>query len=443
MIIRVRKVLMFFVAVTLLIVTACSGKSPDNNTTQPLTQSEKENVKTPAIDKPTKLVVYHLWGMTTEGFMNMYGKYVTKKYPNITFEVLGTSAGSLDQLVATHTNIDFIFHTELNLDKMISLGISTDLSDLIKTYKYDVEKWDPSVTKYMKEFNNGKIPAMPLSLQTLAFYYNKDLFSKFGVPFPKDNMTWDDVREMSLKLTRNDAGTMYWGYDTQNVGTKMLVNPLSMPIVDSKTDRPVFENDKWKNYITQMIAPARIAGITPAEGSKLDLFIKGQRLAMTSTMNTNFTMFAQSPGLNWDVASYPTLKEAPGVGPQPEIVMLYIPSTSKNREAAFLAAAELSSPEVQRELSMDGQQSVLRDSGIRDVFGSRLSELKGKNAKALVPAKLAEKMPYGKYINIGSGALTTAYNDVADGKKDINTALRDAAEQTNKKIEEQKNMTGK
>ncbi|MFC3773705.1 ABC transporter substrate-binding protein [Paenibacillus sp. GCM10012303] len=443
MIIRVRSVLMFLVAAVFLIVTACSGQSPNPKTTQPLTPSEKEHVKTPAIDKPTKLVVYHQWGMTTEGFMNLYGKYVTKKYPNLSFEVIGTSAGSLEQLVASNTNVDFIFHTELNLNSMISFGISTDLSDLIKTYKYDMEKWDPSVTKYMREFNDGKIPAIPLSLQTLAFYYNKDLFSKFGVPFPKDNMTWDDVRDMSLKLTRNDAGTMYWGYDTQNVGTKMLVNPLSMPIVDPKTDRSAFETDRWKNYITQMITPARIAGVTPAEGSKLDMFIKGQRLAMTSTMNSNFTMFAHSPGLNWDVANYPTLKEAPGVGPQPEIVMLYIPSTSKNREAAFLAAAELSSPEVQRELSMDGQQSVLRDSAIRDVFGARLSELNGKNAKALVPAKLAEKMPYSKYVTIGSGALTTAYNEVADGKKDINTALRDAAEVTNKKIEEQKSMTGK
>jgi len=42
---------------------------------------------------------------------------------------------------------------------------------------------------------------LPRDFQTIVMFYNKDMFDKAGVPYPKQGYTWNDLREMAKKLT--------------------------------------------------------------------------------------------------------------------------------------------------------------------------------------------------------------------------------------------------
>jgi multiple sugar transport system substrate-binding protein len=56
--------------------------------------------------------------------------------------------------------------------------------------------------------------ATPENLQTMAFYYNQDLFEKAGVEPPNSSWTWDDVMSAADKLTvRQGNKTTQWGLD--------------------------------------------------------------------------------------------------------------------------------------------------------------------------------------------------------------------------------------
>jgi multiple sugar transport system substrate-binding protein len=46
----------------------------------------------------------------------------------------------------------------------------------------------------------------------MVIYYNKELFDRSGVPYPKDGWTLDDMVERTRRLTRQDGGVQYWGY---------------------------------------------------------------------------------------------------------------------------------------------------------------------------------------------------------------------------------------
>jgi multiple sugar transport system substrate-binding protein len=48
---------------------------------------------------------------------------------------------------------------------------------------------------------NGKIYGMPAGFTTRVVYYNKDLFDKAHIPYPKDGWTWDDFKQISKKLS--------------------------------------------------------------------------------------------------------------------------------------------------------------------------------------------------------------------------------------------------
>src|SRR5919199_277274 len=47
----------------------------------------------------------------------------------------------------------------------------------------------------------------------MVIFYNKDLFDRVGVPYPKEGWTVDDLVETARKLTFKEGETQYWGYE--------------------------------------------------------------------------------------------------------------------------------------------------------------------------------------------------------------------------------------
>ena len=76
-------------------------------------------------------------------------------------------------------------------------------------------------------------------------YYNKDLFDRFGVPYPKDGMTWDEVYALAQKVTRTEGGVAYKGFAFQDFYL-FTANQLSLSFVDGKTEKSVVNSDGWK-----------------------------------------------------------------------------------------------------------------------------------------------------------------------------------------------------
>lgn len=57
---------------------------------------------------------------------------------------------------------------------------------------------------------NGKIYGMPAGFTTRVVYYNKDLFDKANIPYPKDGWTWDDFKQIAKKLS--DPSQKQYGF---------------------------------------------------------------------------------------------------------------------------------------------------------------------------------------------------------------------------------------
>lgn len=80
-------------------------------------------------------------------------------------------------------------------------------------YKDGLEILDPWVAKEPPSFKadfykalldynsiNGKLLGMPIGYTTHVVYYNKDLFDKAGVSYPKGDWTWDDLLATAKKV---------------------------------------------------------------------------------------------------------------------------------------------------------------------------------------------------------------------------------------------------
>ena len=93
-------------------------------------------------------------------------------------------------------------------------GQLIDLAPTLKKYNVQISQFYPNV------WNLGNLSGttyyVPKDWADLSLMYNKTLFQKAGVPFPKAGWTWDDLLKDAQKLTiMNGSHPVQWGVQLQ------------------------------------------------------------------------------------------------------------------------------------------------------------------------------------------------------------------------------------
>ncbi|MDF2721350.1 MAG: family 1 extracellular solute-binding protein [Paenibacillus sp.] len=393
----------------------------------------------PAVEKPKEPVTIRIFNPNNYAeilWNDMWVAPMKKKYPHITLvNVKNEKGSSLPELVAAGNAPDLIqgpgAKYTFDLEK---LGLLYDISGEIKNQKFDLNRIDPLALEGLKPyFPNGKIFGLPITMNNTALYYNKDIFDKFAVPYPKDGMTIDQIYDLAKRVTRSDNGLQYRGFEfATNIQTQY--NQLSLPLV--KDNVAAFNSDGWKAWFNSMKRFYELEGMQSLKSNSSDAFIKERTLAMYSVTNIMSTI--GTTDLNWDMVSMPTFAQAPKKGIQVFGPVLYVSNTSKHKEDAFSIIAQFLSDEVQIQRARGGEPPVLKNADIKKQFGADRDYLKGKNVAAFFYNDVAPSPQLvSKYDIIAATELETAFKNVIAGKDDVNTAIRLAEESANKKIAEE------
>lgn len=427
----------------MLLAASCGGGGTTGGTTAGTgSGSSGEGADSP---KPVKLQVLTPSGGNYEWFMDRYGKFIQEKYPHLSFEVMESTNNTVQNIVTEKRKIDLIITSFVGFrNQIVPVELQGDMTDLVKEHKFDLNRIQSAYLDMIGNLTPGKLAALPLYDLNLLLYYNKDIFDKFGVPYPKNKMTWEELYPIAERLTRNEGGIQYRGFVTAP-SHLVTVNQLSLGYVDAKGEKAVLQTDGWKKLIDTMLPFYKAPGYNVTKemisGNAIkDAFFKERSSAMFVMFNSD----APKPedGVNWDAVSLPTMKDAPGIGSQPYPVYVSVASVSEHREEAFLSIAQLLSESVQTQLMSDfAQISPLKSEQVKAAFGKNVAQWQGKNISAIQGNKPAAPPAYvGEYNNFGQTAATNAMLSVIAGEKDMNTALRDAEEEVNKNIAEAKAM---
>jgi multiple sugar transport system substrate-binding protein len=387
--------------------------------------------------EPVKISMFNR-GNTPKASFELMKAGVEKKYPFITFELVENEKGStFEDLLAARTLPDIIYGKVTEKE-----GALIDLAPLIKKHNFDVNRIDPYIWQaYVYITNTDKKLIIPWQANMQVMYYNKDIFNKFGVAYPKDGMTWDETYELAKKLSRNDNGTKYMGFNLR-AGLNFSQSQLALPYFDDKTGKSAVNTDGWKQYFANFSRFFQIPGNELTAGkSELDqdaVFSKDKRVAMYAA-HPQFPQLveAEKGGLNWDLVSLPYFPAYPKQGTQPNTNGFGITITSKHPDEAFMAIEALLSDDVQ--LLKDKELAsgpVLKDNKeIMKVFGQGFG-LTGKNVAASVFNSFAPSPKPNEYNEIISSIPVKYFKQVVQDGADINTALRGAEDEMNKKIAE-------
>jgi multiple sugar transport system substrate-binding protein len=369
---------------------------------------------------------------------------IQKAFPHITFKyVEGGNGTSLEKLVAAGAVPDIIFGTITNFVQYNELDLVEDLTPLIKKHNLDLSKLEDGVIDTIKAYSgNGTIPAIPWGLNQSSLYYNKDIFDKFGIPYPKDGMSWEQVANLVKQVSRTDGNVKIRGLD-MNYSHMISFNQLSAFFVDPKTEKAAVNNDTWQSLFKELSDLYKITGNDVADNSKSDTeaFMNERSIAMRvgqSMFPALMALDSNGQSFNWDIVSIPYFKAKPDVGTQANITTLAIAKQSKHKDELMGIMKLMLSDEVQTQGSMIARQTVMKSAAIKNKFGQESKMMLTKNIAAVSKPKIAPTVNVTKYDSIAKSTLNRKFDEVRKGKKDVNTALREAEEEINKKIEEEK-----
>jgi len=204
---------------------------------------------------------------------------------------------------------------------------------------------------------NGQIAALPLSVDTLALYYNKDIFNTEGIAQPPQ--TWEEFLEDVEKITvRDDRGNILRAGaalgTARNINRSTDILSLLMlqsgtPIVDWGEKKAVFDEGinlpdgeiyypgrRALRFYTSFADPTSpVYTWNRRMHYSIDAFYEGKVAMMLNYAYHLPTLRAKAPYLNFGVAFMPQIKTASKNINYANYWGLAVSHNSKNPEAAW------------------------------------------------------------------------------------------------------------
>lgn len=429
-------------------IAGCGATKPQEGGTSAGNTPEAGQSQTPApVNRPVELVFYSIARDTEETFNARYGDALRKKFPNLTIRYVKRVAGETDlaQYVVTGQTIDIIWGSLGSWPGVLDYKLETDMTGLVKQYGINENDFEPYLLDAIRQYGEGKLYGLPFENSTNVLYYNKNLFDKFGVAYPTDGLTWDGLYDIAKRLNRSEGDIVYTGYST-STNQMLITNQFGLALIDPVTKRSTFGDPRWRTILEgeflQFAKEPMFLQVTERHRKgglpNLANFNKDMVLAMyPSGPLLPLVQPQEMSSFEWDMVAMPTFAENKGVGYSAYPNYISVTAMSKEKEMAMEVIRYMTGKEFQMMLSKSGNMTVLNDKDIQKAMGQE-SVFKGKHYQAYFYNKFA---PIGDKSVIDSkvpayNSITPYLMQVARNEIDLNTALRQAEEDVNKKIEE-------
>ncbi len=294
---------------------------------------------------------------------NLYEKYVEtfeEIHPNIkvtlvsTKDIMGNLEGtsnkailiSADQALPKLVQSADVISWDLQLGGYIDDGLLLDLKPLMEgDDNFGATDFYPS-TLEQNQWNNG-IWGIPTTVNYILIFYNKDLFDKAGVDYPKVGWSWDDFLAAAQDVTLHNGNEVtQWGFFSQFLDPMQLVQAKVGPIFNLDIEPPtsrlgdpeVISAFQWviDLHSKYQVSPY----VTPPESEeeyiayeKLYNLVEDGKVAMWPEIDENYSL--QSERHNIGVVPFPTTNENDLSSPIYRINALGISAGTIHRQAAW------------------------------------------------------------------------------------------------------------
>jgi multiple sugar transport system substrate-binding protein len=264
----------------------------------------------PALAEPVKLTI---WGLDGDnGLIPALAKEFDDKNDDVVVEF---RAIAFDELVnealkafATNQAPDIICLDNPDFALFSSRGAMLDITDRVA--KSDVIKTDLYYAGPLASAMwDGKLYGVPKATNTIALFYNKDLFAKAGIAEPPT--TWDQLLENARKLNdpANNVYGITWSARANEEGTFQFLPWIQMgggSFKEVNTAGAIKALETWKTMLDEKLASQDV--LSQGQWDSTGTFNAGNA-AMAISGPWELGRMATDAKFDWGVALLPTETE--------------------------------------------------------------------------------------------------------------------------------------
>ena len=271
-----------------------------------------------------------------------------KENPNIKIDFLHIPQNYFQKihlLIASNTAPDVIFMNNQYLPIYANAGVLEDLSQYDKDFQLD--KFFESSIKALTY--DKKIYAIPRDISTLVIFYNKDIFDKYGVNYPKENWSYDEFLKTAKKLTHrpNLYGISFEEEPIFYLPYLMSFGLEKIPEYDDlSTQKGLKLYAELRNKYH--VAPLKTES---ASATMAQMFLQG-KLAMHLTGRWLVPKYRQDAKFRWDVVTFPV--GASGSIAPADVSGWAVSKNSKHKKEAIMLIQYLSSEKSAEKFAQSG-----------------------------------------------------------------------------------------
>lgn len=192
---------------------------------------------------------------------------------------------------------------------------------------------------------DGKLEGMPLLENVFVLAYNKDLFDQFGVDYPTDDWTWEDLKEAAEKFVSGEGADATYGIVNHWVEPNFALiceggSPYSDDLQTLELNTP--EVAAGLDLFGELVQSKAMPDDTAAKSlPKEQLFVSGHA-AMYPLGGFETKLIADEIGdnFNWDVVTMPKVKDG-GTNNVMYATGYSMLKTAENKDAAWTFLKEV------------------------------------------------------------------------------------------------------
>ncbi|GBF71860.1 ABC transporter substrate-binding protein [Paenibacillus sp. 598K] len=413
--------------------TPAPEKTPANSTNTANAPAEKG-------DEPVTLK-WALWDWEATAYYEPLIKAYTDANPHVTIEYV--DLGSTDYMTMLSTqlsggaDLDVLTIKDIpGYANLVKQNHLEPLNGFIGDSGIDKAAYGGTVEQIQV---NDEVYALPFRSDFWLIYYNKDLFDKAGVPYPTNDMTFDQYEEIARSVTSGSGAEKVYGahHHTWRSAVQLFgILDGQHSVVDGNYDflKPTYEralkmqdDGIIMDYATLKTSSTHYSGVfynnSVATLNMGSWFIATQIEKVKS---------GESAAVNWGIVKYP---HPDGVEPGTTlgtITSLAVNQKSAKKEAALDFLKFVTGDEGAAVIASTGTIPAIKNAEVLDSIASIDGFPTDENSKeALNTAKTYLEMP----IHEKSADIEVILNENHDNIMTKNTSIDQGLADMNKRVE--------
>lgn len=290
---------------------------------------------------------------------------------------------------------------------------------------------------------DGSLYELPFRNDFWVVFYNKDLFDAKGVPYPTNDMTFEEYDALARQVTDTTFGSQIYGthYHTWRSAVQLF------GVLDGKHSILDGSYDYFKPYYEMVLGQeddqvCRNYADLSAEGLHYSAAFSGGDVAMMnqgswfiSTLMTNIASGEYDASLcgNWGIVKYPHAEGVEAGSTLGTITGLSVVAASDVKDAAFDFVEWVSGEEGAKVMASSGNFPAL----MTDDIAGMISGLEGfptdaESKEALKVSNLYLEVPYAENVAEINNVLDTYHKSIMNREVSIDDGIASMNEEVGK-----------